>query len=348
MMRKVLSIVGARPQFIKVAPFLRSPHGQLNHLLVHTGQHYDDCMSDIFFRDLALPDPHYHLGVGSGSHGWQTGQMLEKGEPGCRRPLCATLLFCPTQTAVENLKREGIGPPRSTVVLTGDVMEEMLNRCTEKIRDPRFSREVLRSYGVSEKEYLLLTVHRAENTDDPSRLASILKGLAMTKEPVLFPVHPRTAHTLKTVMSQGLSLGEEQFRTDSIRFMEPVGYLEMLSLEASARMILTDSGGVQKEAYLFNVPCLTLREETEWVETVQNGWNRLVGTDPDRIVTGVRQFSSAGPPPPIFPSGSPSKKIVDEIHRFLEGTTADDSPSVAGKGMASRMEKVTGHHGEGQ
>jgi len=328
---KVVSIVGARPQFIKLAPVLRAiqrynrenPGQPIQEVLVHTGQHYDYEMSQVFFEELSLKAPDYHLGVGSGTHGYQTGEMLRRIEEVLLRekpdwvmvygdtnstlagalaaaklhiPVAhveaglrsfnrrmpeeinrvltdhmSTLLFCPTERAVENLRREGI---TEGVHLVGDVMYDAALQYTELAERKSC---VLETLGLEQKEYALATVHRAENTDAHERLSGILRGLeriAGEGLPVVFPLHPRTAKKLRRL---GVAL-------NGVRVLEPVSYLDMLVLEKNARVILTDSGGVQKEAFFFRVPCVTLREETEWVETVEAGWNTLVGCDPKRIV----------------------------------------------------------------
>jgi UDP-GlcNAc3NAcA epimerase len=325
---KVLTIVGARPQFIKAAPVSRELRKQHHEVLVHTGQHYDATMSDIFFRELEIPEPDYNLAIGSGPHGEQTGAMLaaiervllvenpnwvlvygdtnstlagalaaaklhckvahvEAGLRSFNRRMpeelnrvltdhISDLLFCPTETAVDNLAREGI---TDGVHLVGDVMHEALLWAAEKAK---VRSTILQDLRVERKRYLLVTVHRAENTDDPARLRAILDAFAAIGEQIVFPVHPRTRKAL-----QDLAVGS---LPRHVKMIEPVGYLDMVELEHSARLILTDSGGIQKEAYWFGVPCITLRDETEWVETVTSGWNVLVGADTTRIVSTVRGF----------------------------------------------------------
>lgn len=324
-MKKIVSVVGARPQFIKLAPIAKAMQkfeDTFIHQVVHTGQHYDYEMSQVFFDELGLKNPDYHLGVGSGTHGYQTGEMLKRieevlleGKPdlvivygdtnstlagalaaaklhipvahieaGLRsfkktmpeeinRVLTdhvSNLLFCPTETAVENLKKEGI---TEGVHLVGDVMYDAalmyLALAEQKSR-------ILERLNLTPRSYALATVHRAENTDNAERLVAIFEGLQAIAQrglPVVFPMHPRTRKKAKTL---NLSL-------DGLFILEPVSYLDMLVLEKNARVVLTDSGGVQKEAFFFRVPCVTLREETEWVETVETGWNTLAGCDPERI-----------------------------------------------------------------
>jgi UDP-N-acetylglucosamine 2-epimerase len=348
--RKVVSIVGARPQFIKAAPVSRALRGRVREVLVHTGQHYDHEMSELFFEELSIPEPECNLGVGSGSHGWQTGQMLirleevllaerpdwvlvygdtnstlagalaavklqvpvahvEAGLRSFNRTMpeehnrvltdhVADLLFCPTRTAVDNLAREGI---TQGVHLVGDVMYDAVvhNAALAEARS-----DLLARLGLEPGGYALATIHRPGNTDDPSRLQSILAAFAQIDIPVLFPMHPRTRQRMAGFGHSPMS------RTGNPKFVDPVGYLDMLALEKNARLILTDSGGVQKEAYFFAVPCLTLRQETEWVETVEAGWNRLVGVDPDAILQAVHDFRPTGSPPSVFGDGHAAERIA--------------------------------------
>ena len=318
MAKKVLSIVGARPQFIKAAAVsrvLRHERG-MREVLVHTGQHYDRNMSDVFFRELGIPKPDYNLGIGSGAHGAQTGRMLEAVERVIAKEKPAwvmvygdtnstlagalaaakarvavahveaglrsfnrampeeinrviadhvsDLLFAPTQTAVVNLRREGI--ERQKIVRTGDVMYDAALYYAEKAgRSGKF----LRALELDGKDYVLATIHRAENTDDPRRLRAIFDALhRLSKDAVVVvPIHPRTRKALSRSGWRGGT---------GLRLIEPVGYLDMVTLERHARLIATDSGGVQKEAFFYRVPCATLRTETEWKELVESGWNRLV------------------------------------------------------------------------
>ena len=329
----VLTVIGARPQFVKAAMVSRALAAMnrekqpIREMLVHTGQHYDRDMSDVFFQELQIPAPTHQLGIGSGPHGQQTGRMLEALEgvmqethPDCvmvygdtnstlagalaasklhipvahveaglrsfnrRMPEeinrvlvdhLATWLFCPTEQAVKNLQSEGIGADARFV---GDVMAEAL-----ELSLPLAEREsrVLGRLRLDAKGYILVTVHRAENTDQPDRLTGILRALAQLERPVVFPCHPRTRK-----MIEHFEL-ERVIEASSVRLLEPVGYLDMLRLESQAQVILTDSGGVQKEAFWLGVPCVTLREETEWVETVEAGWNCLAGTESHRIVASV-------------------------------------------------------------
>ncbi len=328
---KVVTVVGARPQFVKAAPVARALAARgFAEVLVHTGQHYDAGLSDVFFEQLHLPRPAHHLGVGSASHGVQTARMLEalEGVILAEKPdwvlvygdtnstlagaLAAAkvlvpvahveaglrsfnrampeeinrvvadhlsqLLFCPTEAAVANLAAEGI---RRGVHKVGDVMFDSVLynlRLAEQTADP------LAELGLKPHEYYLATVHRAGNTDDPRRLRRLVELLAGLDRPVILPLHPRTAKALETHQIEA--------RGGSLRPVEPVPYLQMLLLERSARAILTDSGGVQKEAYFFKTPCVTLRAETEWVETVGVGWNALVDADPGRFAAAVAAVQS--------------------------------------------------------
>lgn len=352
---KIADIVGARPQFIKLGPILKAierhnrdhPDRPIQEILVHTGQHYDYEMSQVFFGELGLKAPDYHLGVGSGTHGYQTGEMLKRieavllkekpdrvmvygdtnttlagalaaaklhipvahVEAGLRsfnrrmpeeinRVLAdhlADLLFCPTTTAVDNLRREGFTSivndgqlvpvelrlpvrnstgPQPRAINVGDVMYDAVRMYLE-LAEGKSS--VLDQLDLQPENYALATVHRAKNTDDPKRLTGIFQGLAKLAQEgprVVVPLHPRTRKALASLPMEV---------PDDLLLIDPVSYLGMLILEKNARVILTDSGGVQKEAFFFRVPCVTLREETEWVETVETGWNVLVGSDPERI-----------------------------------------------------------------
>ncbi len=344
---KVVSVVGARPQFIKAAAVSRVLRREHKEVLLHTGQHYDDLMSDVFFRELGLPQPDVNLGVGSASHGRQTGEMLigiervlleerpdrvlvygdtnstlagalaaakleiplahvEAGLRSFNRTMpeeinrviadrLSDLLFCPTRTAVENLAREGI---TAGVHLVGDVMYDIL---LQSLPLAERRSNILERLGLASGTYLLATIHRAGNTDVRENLSAIVAGLNAANEPVVFPLHPRTRRALAR---WGISPAE------NVLLIEPVGYLDMLILEKNARLILTDSGGVQKEAYWLGIPCLTLREETEWVETVEAGWNVLVGTSVERMVEAVRTFHPQGKRPALFGDGRAGEKIV--------------------------------------
>lgn len=324
---KIATIVGARPQFVKAALVSRKLRSAAREVLIHTGQHYDENMSGIFFQQLSIPEPEYNLEVGSGLHGEQTGEILKRVEPVLLRekpdwvlvygdtnstlagalagaklhiPVAhveaglrsfnrvmpeeinrvlvdhlATVLFAPTPEAVTNLQREGIS---RGVYQVGDVMYEAVVEY-RKIADEQST--VLQRLGLSDRKYALATVHRAENADVASRLTAILDGLetVCSDLPVVFPVHPRTRSAIPKLA--------HPWPTDLI-FTEPLSYLDMIRLESQAEVIITDSGGVQKEAFFFRVPCVTVRDETEWVETVSLGWNTLAGADTGRIIQAVR------------------------------------------------------------
>jgi UDP-GlcNAc3NAcA epimerase len=347
---KIVSIVGARPQFIKAAPVSRILRRQYAEVLVHTGQHYDYNMSALFFEELDIPEPDYNLGIGSGPHGQQTGRMLEAieqvllherpdwvlvfgdtnstlagalaavklhipvahVEAGLRsfnrrmpeehnRVLAdhmADLLLCPTQTAVDNLAREGITRGVHNV---GDVMYDAV---LHNIGIAEKRSNVLERLELQPKGYLLATVHRAENTDNRARLAGIVEAFGLLAEPIVFPAHPRTRAALAAF---GLSLAP------NVQVIEPVSYLDMLLLEKHACLILTDSGGVQKEAYFFSVPCVTLRDETEWVETVETGWNVVVGADAACLVRTVHSFTLPEVRPALYGDGQTVERIVQVL-----------------------------------
>ena len=355
---KIVSIVGARPQFIKCAPVSRELRKEHEEILVHTGQHYDHGMSAVFFEELAIPEPDYNLGIGSGAHGRQTGAMLgaiedvlEKEEPeivlvygdtnstlagalaaakmhvpvahveaGLRsfdrrmpeevnRVLtdhASDILFCPTATAVRNLAAEGV---TEGVFLVGDVMVDAMNH-NRTIAEERS--RILEDAGVRSGEYLVVTVHRPSNTDSRENMAAIIGALGEAGVPVVFPVHPRTRKFL---------LGYDLLAAmpENIRITEPLGYLDMLRLMAHAKKILTDSGGVQKEAYMLGVPCITLRENTEWVETVEAGWNVLVGAERGRILQAIRSFNPEGGQRLCFGEGDASSRIAQILSEYCRG-----------------------------
>lgn len=354
---KVLTVVGARPQFIKAAPVSKmlrvAGHTEV---LVHTGQHYDKNMSAVFFTELAIAAPDYHLGIGSGSHAAQTGAMLasieevvlaqepdwvlvygdtnstlagalaaaklhipvahiEAGLRSYNRIMpeeinrvltdhVSHLLLCPSEVAVTNLAREGIF---NGVQIVGDVMADALLDAADRAVGHS---QILDTLGLEHKRYLLATVHRAENTDNLQRLRYIVDALERVNEPVVFPVHPRTQ---KCLQDTGLS---NTLHRAGVHLIDPLGYLGMVRLMQSARMVLSDSGGVQKEAYWLGVPCVTLRDETEWVETVDAGWNILAGADTERIVQCVRSFVPPVQRPVLYGDGHAAGRCVGYMESF--------------------------------
>jgi len=348
---KTLSVVGARPQFIKAAVVSRATQDLGEEVLVHTGQHYDFEMSQIFFDQLKLKQPDYNLGIGSGSHGFQTGKMLgpleevmvsekpdvvlvygdtnstlagslvaaklsvrsahvEAGLRSFNRRMPEELnrivadrlsdwLFCPSRAAIENLDREGLA---ENAFLTGDVMLDALGLCEGASEEYSALFEKL---GVAPGEYQVLTVHRQENTQSPDFLKRVIEALAEMEYPTVFPAHPRS---VKLLEGAGLTAWVRGLKR--LVLVEPLGYMEMLLLMKRARRIITDSGGMQKEAYYFRVPCITLRAETEWVETVEAGWNRLVGDDIDMLREAVEGFEPPREHPELYGGGEASKEIA--------------------------------------
>ncbi|MEM3481382.1 MAG: UDP-N-acetylglucosamine 2-epimerase (non-hydrolyzing) [Candidatus Korarchaeum sp.] len=354
---KVAFVVGVRPEFIKLLPILNVKEmDDLERVIIHTGQHYDYELNKVFFEELRIPEPDYFLGVGSGTHAYQVGEML-KGieevlmkerpsivvvfgdtnstlagalaavklkihvahvEAGARsyerfmpeeinRVLVdhvSTLLLAPTERTLVNLSLEGLSE-RS--YLTGDVMLDLVLKYGDRLDDG-----ILRSLGLRPKEYILVTVHREENTDSRERLSSIIEALIESDQPVIFPIHPRTVRSLEKYSLL------EKVRGSDVRIVKPVSYLNMLRLERNARKIVTDSGGVQKEAYFFRVPCITVRERTEWMETVEDGWNVLVGADRARILQAMREFEGGRETyTNKFGDGRASERICNILLDFL-------------------------------
>ncbi|UCD91640.1 MAG: UDP-N-acetylglucosamine 2-epimerase (non-hydrolyzing) [Methanobacteriota archaeon] len=347
----IVSVVGARPQFIKAAQVSREIRKKHKEILLHTGQHYDPTMSATFFDELEIPEPDYNLGVGSGSHAEQTGRMVigieevllkekpqlvlvygdtnstlggalasvkvhipvahvEAGLRSFNRSMpeevnrvivdrVSHLLFCPTKTAVKNLENEGL---TKGVHLVGDVMYDAALHNKALAED----RGILEKLGVKRGNYLLVTVHRPSNTDSKENLAAIVDALVSCGEDVVFPAHPRAVKLLKRY-----ELYEEL--KEGIHLIEPVGYLDFTCLLMNAKKMITDSGGVQKEAYFHEIPCITLREETEWVETAEDGWNILVGADKGKILNSINSFDPKGKRRESYGDGKASKKISDII-----------------------------------
>lgn len=348
---RIVTIIGARPQFVKAGVVSASlALSGADEVLVHTGQHYDHAMSRVFFEQLKLKEPDINLGVGSASHAVQTGDImvalerfiLETGpydwmlvygdtnstiagalvaakiglriahvEAGLRSfnrrmpeevnrvvtDALSDILFAPTQTAVDHLKREGVA---GRVVLSGDVMLDSTLHYSSLAEQSDLAKRFSESLP---DRYVLATVHRAENTDDPERLRAILAAFGRVDETIIFPAHPRT----RKLLSAGSVPA-------NVRLIDPVGYLEMLTLVQRSSFVLTDSGGLQKEAYWLEKPCITLRDETEWVETLANDWNQIVGADENRILAAVDKIPPPSTPRPPFgmPMGMRATEVIVE------------------------------------
>lgn len=355
---KIVTIVGARPQFIKAGSVSREIQKQnssgknIKEVIVHTGQHYDENMSEIFFDEMEIPKPNYFLGIGGKSHGAMTGQMLEKieevllkekpdwvlvygdtnstlagalaasklhikiahVEAGLRSynmkmpeetnriltDRLSSILFCPTTTAVENLRQEGVSYQNSEIVLVGDVMHDGAIFYSEFAQKPDFIE--------SDEDYLLATIHRAENTDNPTKLSNIIGALNTIAKntKVILPLHPRTKKLLE----------QSRYDTSNLTIVEPVGYLNMIWLIKNCSIVITDSGGLQKEAFFFNKFCITIREETEWQELVSIGANKTVGSDPTNISRTFnsfrkQKFELKNKKP--YGDGNACKKIVERL-----------------------------------
>jgi UDP-GlcNAc3NAcA epimerase len=357
---KVASVVGARPNFIKLAPLHEVLSKFADHTIVHTGQHYDYQLSQIFFKEFHMPKPSYNLEVGSGSPSYQIGEtirrletiMLKKRfdlvivygdtnstfsgalsasrlglkvahvEAGLRsfdrrmpeemnRVLTdhmADYLFVPTLTAERNLKMERV---YGRIVLTGDVSVEMVKRAAGFADKSH----ILEDLGLEPESFMLFTMHRAENTNSKASLASVINALEILSEiRIVFPIHPRTASVLKKMGLMG-----RLRRSKNVKIIQPVGYVDFVRLMQGASKVITDSGGVQKEAYLLSLPCITIRRNTEWVETVRAGWNILTDTVTEKIVHAARNWEPSGSTRPIFGDGTASAKIgkfIQNQYRF--------------------------------
>lgn len=353
-MKKIITVVGARPQFVKAAAVSKELRKSFNEYLIHTGQHYDENMSEIFFKQLDIPLPDENLRVGSFSHGEQTAKMMIKLEKiflrenpalviiygdtnstlaasitaskmhipvahieaGLRNfdlripeeinrvvaDKLSTYLFTPTKTAIENLKNEGIS---DNVFHSGDVMYDIL---LHGIKTAENKSNILSEQNIETKKYSLVTIHRAENTDEVSNLKEIFKALSGFVEKVVFPLHPRTK---KVIMSNNIMIPK------NVAIIPPVGYLDFITLEKNAKLILTDSGGVQREAYCLKIPCITVFPSTSWIETVEDGWNKLVEAKAEEILKAyhskfdVRSYSSH------YGEGDASKKIVEKLKELI-------------------------------
>lgn len=359
-MIKVVTIIGARPQFIKASMLSRLFLAQANfkEILVHTGQHYDQNMSHIFFEELSIPLPNYNLNIHEETPAKQIASMIIELEKvikaenpnfilvygdtnstvagaltGIKMDLpvihvesglrsfdksmpeeinriitdhCSSLHFCPSQTAVENLKKEGI---TFQIFNVGDIMYDSI-LFFSKIAETKVT--ILQKLNRVSKNYVLLTIHRASNTDNEENLRSILNGFIESKEQIIFPIHPRT---LKKMKKTGML---EKYQNQNIQFIEPVGYLEMIALEKHAKVIATDSGGMQKEAYFLQTPCITLRDTTEWVETITSNSNILVHTDPQKIVSALKNYPKTIPHTSFYGDGNAAVKIVSILNNLYK------------------------------
>jgi len=345
----ITSIVGARPQFIKLAPLSKELRKHHNEVIIHTGQHYDKNMSDLFFRDLNIPEPDYNLGIGGYTHSLQTGKMLveiekvimnlkpdlmiifgdtnttlagamvgsklhiktlhiEAGLRSFNRSMpeeinrivadhTSDYLFAPTNTAMSNLAHEGLSKKS---YLTGDIMVDSL---LHNIKIAENKSDVMNELGLIPDDYLLLTLHRPYNVDDPEKLEIILHELSTLQTNIVFPIHPRTR---KIIHKQGIKI------PSNILMIDPVGYLDFIVLESHSKMIITDSGGIQKEAYILKKPCATIRPETEWIETVEDGWNILLDVDQPGFIETIKNFKPASKQDDIF-GENVAEKMADII-----------------------------------
>jgi len=348
--KTIASIVGARPQFIKAASVSRALAGVFDEQLIHTGQHYDYGMSDVFFKEMGIRAPEYNLGIGSASHAEQTGRMMMELEkvfaqmkPDCvmvygdtnstlagaltaaklHIPVAhveaglrsnnrampeeinrvvtdhiSDILFCPTEEAVQGLSNEGI---LKGVHMVGDVMYDAMLYHLSKARE---GSKILDQLNLQKGMYALVTVHRAANTDNRDNMQAILTAFGKLSTQIIFPLHPRTR---KLLAEFGFSF------PPNVSTIEPVGYIDMLALEENANCILTDSGGIQKEAYWLGVRCITLRDETEWVETVDAGWNTVTGINGERISTAYETWFPQGERPLVYGDGHAAEKIRDVL-----------------------------------
>ena len=354
---KLITIIGARPQFIKAAAVSReiTKHSNIKEIIVHTGQHFDVNMSEIFFHQMQIPKPDYNLEINSLMHGAMTGRMIEgieevllqekpdwvivygdtnstiagalaakklhikvaHVEAGLRSfnrkmpeeinriltDKISDLLFCPTEQAVKNLQEEGIGKQSlARIVKSGDVMQDAAIFYSNLARKPDFE--------LPEK-FILSTIHRAENTDDPVKLRSIFSAFQKIADeiPIILPLHPRTKKIIKDL----------KLKVENLIIIEPVGYLEMIYLLKNCSLVMTDSGGLQKEAFFFHKPCVTLRDETEWVELVENGFNVVVGSNSDEIYTAYKKVIKKNPNYDIdlYGRGKASNKVIRELLKKL-------------------------------
>ena len=357
---KILTVVGARPQFIKAAPLSKAlaESENLTEVLVHTGQHYDYALSQQFFDELGLPTPQYNLEIGSGRHAVQMGQILIKldavleaekpdmvvvfgdtnstaaaaivaaknniplahVEAGLREgnkkipeevnklltDSVSDLYFAPTQTGVDNLKKQGI---TQNVFLTGDIGIDLIVNGLDKIKA---NKSLLQKLEITEGAYFFMTCHRASNTNDVENLKQILSTFADINEPIIFPIHPRTRLTIE---QNGLGHFLEK---KNVKVIEPIGFWDTQTLIRHAKMVLTDSGGVIKEAYFHRVPCLILDKQIEWIEAVNEGWSHIVGANRNRILEKIHNFGDPSVQSHFLGDGTAAKKIVEHISTFLK------------------------------
>ena len=349
---KIVTIVGARPQFIKLGPFSREIRKFHTEMIIHTGQHFDSEMSDLFFRDLEIPQPNYNLGIHGGSHGKQTGIMLssieeillnekpdlvvvfgdtnstlagalaatklniaclhiEAGLRSFNRTMpeeinrivadhTSNFLFAPTETAMRNLHNEGLA---SKAFNTGDIMVDSLDWGYSKSTHS----EILDKLSLEKNNFTLLTLHRPYNVDDPENLKTIINKFGQLKSTIVFPVHPRTNDIIN---KNKIAIPENFIIT------KPVGYLDFIKLQSNSTRIVTDSGGIQKEAFLLRKPCITLRTETEWIETVEEGWNVLIDINNPKVIETVECFNPEKETKPVF-GVDVAQKMVSIINTLL-------------------------------
>jgi UDP-N-acetylglucosamine 2-epimerase (non-hydrolysing) len=354
---KIISIVGARPQFIKAAAVSQEIRKKHQEILLHTGQHYDKELSKIFFDELNIPKPDYNLNIGSDSHAIQTGKMLIKIEEVLKKENpdlilvygdtnstlagslvagklqislahveaglrsfdrrmpeeinrviadhLSTILFCPTDTAVKNLKNEGI---TKGVYNIGDVMVDVLLN-NLKLAEKS---EISKKFKLVPDQYLVATIHRPSNTDNKKNLSNIVEAFIESKETIIFPIHFRTQKCLIK-----FKLFDKLQNSDNVMAIDPIGYLDFLWLMKNSKKILTDSGGIQKEAYILNKPCITLRENSEWVETIEEGWNILVHANKDKIKNAIKNFNPTSKSKELFGDGKASNRIVSIIEKLF-------------------------------
>lgn len=357
---KILTVIGTRPQFIKACMLSNklATEREIEEIIVHTGQHYDKNMSDIFFTQLNMPKPHVNLHIGSSSHGKQTGQMLaaleeimmqvnpnvvlvygdtnstlagalassklhiplahvEAGLRSFNKKMpeeinrvvtdhLSHLLFCPSHTAALHLKKEGI---TDGVYVTGDIMYDAIVH----FKHFAFTQStILQALSLTKDNYYLSTIHRAENTNDKDRLTAILQALQQVDKEVILPLHPGTKRKINE-----FSL-HEFISSAPIQVIEPLSYFDMVAVVAHASAVITDSGGLQKEAYMLQVPCITVRDETEWIETVQSGWNHIVGANKEKIVQTLSQLQRPTEYPSLFGDGHTAKHIIHILKKYMD------------------------------